>query len=378
MPVSAKALLNMAESDTLDFKSMQYRFYGGSDEEKAELLKDIVAFANAWKMSDAFIVIGVSEVNGRKDQVLGVTEVLKDNDIQQFVNSKTTRPVRFHIYCDEIDGKTLNIIQVEQRQDRPIYLKNGFGKLRSPDVFVRIGSSTTVASPDEIIEMGRSGDRERVAQARLDLEWVDGDRIQERLGKHASIHCANFLAQQSSPKADKLDILVRTTNSTDLERRLSFFRGASAEDLLRIAKERASYSGLKFWVKNCGSRNASSITVKIPIPRLDGLRVIDYCELPNRPRGPLHLPDYTASLLDTQVTSGSTHWDIEAHVKTIRPQDEFWTNDCAYFSSNTDQTIETTAKIFADDLANPIEIPLKLTIQIAERNLTRADFGIEE
>lgn len=47
------SLLYEEESTTLDFKSEQYKFVKAQDWEKAELLKDILAFANAWRRSDA-------------------------------------------------------------------------------------------------------------------------------------------------------------------------------------------------------------------------------------------------------------------------------------------------------------------------------------
>lgn len=40
-------LLYEEESSTLDFKKEQYRFAKATDDEKSELLKDIVGFANA-------------------------------------------------------------------------------------------------------------------------------------------------------------------------------------------------------------------------------------------------------------------------------------------------------------------------------------------
>lgn len=49
----------------LDFKQENYRFSGASDEEKSELLKDILCLANASKESDAFIVVGIGERHGR-------------------------------------------------------------------------------------------------------------------------------------------------------------------------------------------------------------------------------------------------------------------------------------------------------------------------
>jgi hypothetical protein len=42
-------LLYEEESSELDFKREQYRFIGASDNDKGELLKDVLAFANSWR-----------------------------------------------------------------------------------------------------------------------------------------------------------------------------------------------------------------------------------------------------------------------------------------------------------------------------------------
>lgn len=57
-----KQLLAEGESSRLDYKSRQYRFVGASDDQKSELLKDVLAMANAWRDSDAYILLGVQEV----------------------------------------------------------------------------------------------------------------------------------------------------------------------------------------------------------------------------------------------------------------------------------------------------------------------------
>lgn len=54
-------LLYEEESPTLDFKQGQYRFVAATDLEKSELLKDILGFANAWRRSEAYILIGVKK-----------------------------------------------------------------------------------------------------------------------------------------------------------------------------------------------------------------------------------------------------------------------------------------------------------------------------
>lgn len=63
-------LIYEEESATLDFKSKQYLFDGANDYEKSELLKDILAFANAWRRTDAYILIGIEEVKGEKSNII--------------------------------------------------------------------------------------------------------------------------------------------------------------------------------------------------------------------------------------------------------------------------------------------------------------------
>jgi hypothetical protein len=151
-----RTLLRRSEGDTLDFKRDQYRFVSASDEDKAELLKDILAFANAWKESNAYIVIGVQEENGRAGGVVGATTELKDHEVQQFVNSKTNRPVSFALDLVELDGVQVTVVTIASKQARPLFLKRQFGRLRSNTVYVRRGSSTAEALPDEIADMGSS------------------------------------------------------------------------------------------------------------------------------------------------------------------------------------------------------------------------------
>src|SRR6202035_5284177 len=67
-----ESLLYQEESEALDFKVQQYPFSGANDDEKSELLKDILAFANAWRQTDAHILIGVQEVRGGRSIVHGI------------------------------------------------------------------------------------------------------------------------------------------------------------------------------------------------------------------------------------------------------------------------------------------------------------------
>ncbi len=175
------SLLYEEESARLDFKEGQYELAGASTHDKEELLKDILAFANAWRSDDAFILRGVREVKGGRSIATGVDHHLDDAQLQQFVNSKTQRPVDFSYLPFEYDGRQIGVIRVPV-QERPVYLRRDFGRLKNGEVYVRRGSSTAVASPDEIVAMG--------SQFRLPFQPARDRRLLEearKLGLHSSL-----------------------------------------------------------------------------------------------------------------------------------------------------------------------------------------------
>ena len=98
-------LLFEEEGTTIDFKKEQYRFAKASEEAKSELVKDILGFANAWRRTTAYILVGVEEIRGGKSNVIGIpaSEHLDDHSLQQFINNLVNTPVRFHYraFCHE-------------------------------------------------------------------------------------------------------------------------------------------------------------------------------------------------------------------------------------------------------------------------------------
>ena len=50
-PRLVESLLHQAEGAYLDFKATQYPFENADQGQKAELLKDILAFANSWRQT---------------------------------------------------------------------------------------------------------------------------------------------------------------------------------------------------------------------------------------------------------------------------------------------------------------------------------------
>ena len=73
-------LLFAEEDASLDFKREQYAFEGAGKDSKSELLKDILAFVNAFRRADAYILIGVEEIRGKRSTLVGVQEQLDDEN----------------------------------------------------------------------------------------------------------------------------------------------------------------------------------------------------------------------------------------------------------------------------------------------------------
>jgi hypothetical protein len=153
-----ESLLESDEGPTLDFKKQQYPFSGASEEEKSELLKDIIGFCNTQRRTAAYVLIGVEESRGSRCNVIGVEEHLPDHSLQQFVNNLTNRPIRFQYEVMAFEGRQVGIIKIETQQ-RPVYLRRDYGKLRKEQVYIRRGSSTDPTKPATI---------EEIAQMRVD------------------------------------------------------------------------------------------------------------------------------------------------------------------------------------------------------------------
>ena len=149
-----EALLDMDEGPTLDFKREQYPFGKETAEVKSELLKDILAMVNTHRYRTAYILVGVEEVRGGRSKVVGVDRHWEDATLHQFVNSKTNRLAEFDYMPFQVDDKEIGVFRIPI-QDRPIYAFKDYGKVSANTVYLRDGSSTGVASPDDIADMGR-------------------------------------------------------------------------------------------------------------------------------------------------------------------------------------------------------------------------------
>ena len=163
-------------------------------------------------------MIGVEEEYGRMKRLCGAEITLRDSDLQQFVSSKTNRSISFRVEVRQHEGVSLTVVQINKIQQRPIFLAEKFGRLKSNVVYIRRGSSTDEATPDEIAKMGRD---EGIAQQK--------EKQAEQFWKVFKM----FL-----PKLEQKILYLKNTNhifeSTIVENRLPV---AEANNLLQQANE---------------------------------------------------------------------------------------------------------------------------------------------
>lgn len=165
-----ESLLYRSEDPSVDYKSEQYVFSkqdlpedGLAKQEKtawleakkSELLKDVLAMANAWREGPAYILLGFRENKPHQPTLVGLdpSKLYDDAQFQQFIGSKVNAPLHFKYAVREYQGRPIGLITIE-RQQRPFYATTDYGSVTKNVVYVRRGSSTAIAEPREIAAMG--------------------------------------------------------------------------------------------------------------------------------------------------------------------------------------------------------------------------------
>lgn len=255
-------LLHEEEGPSLDFKREQYRFNSCDDEARSELLKDILAFANAWRRSDAYILIGVEEVKGSRCIIIGISNQLDDANLQQFINSKTQRPVNFSYEAFLVDGKSVGIIRIPP-QKRPFFCRKNYGKVKANEVYIRRGSSTALADPDEIAIMGEAVAVTELKEPTLDLEFAD-ITLRKALGVNPSLK-SEFLEPLTAPKRQYPPFMM----TPEVLEVLS--DNGYRDKLIKHVASTAPFVSIGFRIHNSSHFPALDVRVELSAEKEDGL-----------------------------------------------------------------------------------------------------------
>ena len=369
-----ETLLNESEGQYLDFKREQYFFENSDDRTKSDILKDILAFANAWRRIDAYILIGVEEVKGGRSKVLGISDHLDDHSLQQFVNSKTQKPIEFSYTYFEFEGKQVGVLKIPV-QSRPAYLKQDYGKLKKHVVYIRRGSSTDEAEPEEIAKMGMPLPHSTY-QPNIQVEFAN-PKSRSNLGVTTTIESMvlEITGQSKIPDFEPrsedpfgINFIMKQPNRHYYRQLVEYYRTLT---LLRP---------VGFYAKNTGQVIASNTRVILEIGKRNGVVVSTREGLPGWPEkfhnllsAPMvNLPAISSLHSRVDLEFHNNTWTLTLNFGNIQPKAEEWIDDMIFIGAEQPNQLILEAKIFADNPPEPLSIPMSITIN-AEPQLMSLD-----
>ena len=359
-----ETLLHEEEGAALDFKAAQYPFDNADIGQKEELLKDILAFTNSWRRASAYILIGVEEVKGGRSRILGVKKHLDDARLHQFVNGKTQRPVEFIYKIVQIEGVEIGVIEIPL-QDRPVYLKKRYAKLEGNEVYIRDGSSTRVATPDEIARMGAQ--HVLVETPQFSLEWANLD-TQTALPSPCVLHSLALYP----PLPDNTFALPRPSHlSVDIFRNSRY-----SEEVIWCTFERAFFTGIGVRLYNNSGVLGKNIRFEGILSKSGGVVVQDILKsIPSKDT--IAVPFDSVPLIgqkpETYLQDLNDKWEIAVEFGDIRPREIVWTTNPFWFGCAHPTLAKLEGQLFGDNLREPVTCSLEIQFEAEQRPMTEDD-----
>lgn len=370
-----ESLLFEEESTYLDFKKESYKFVDGNKYQKSEILKDILAFANSWRKTNAYILLGVAEVKGGRSTPVGIAEELDDAQLQEFVNKKTQKPITFTYCTYQIDGKKIAVIEIPVQQ-RPIFLINDFEKLRRNIVYIRRGSSTTEATPDEIVHMVKIELEEKLKIPELNFGFADIDN-KEFLGDEVCIKPIILDMTKNSDIPDYVEDEIEHEFNL-IQNYRDPFKGRVNKEYYRElnsyedTNSRTRY--VSFAIINNSSVSVTDINVQVIIEKNNELYfVFDPKNMPSEPK--THEPGViVGSMLQHDVFSSTTISEtntfyfedfkneikVNLQFKKIQPKQTIYCTKKMCIAANSSFDLKLKVEIYADNLPEPINMEIKV------------------
>lgn len=363
-----RTLLLQSEGPELDFKRDQYAFKGADDLNKSKLLKDVLTFANSWRLGEAHILIGVEDLNTGHRDARGIpgAQHIDDASLQQFVNSKTNRDVKFSYQAFPYDGRSFGIITIP-KQKRPFYARKDFGIVKASEVYYRRGSSCAVATPDEIHQMGLDDEREYRASPIIRLEFADLDR---RVTLGASVNLSTINHERHT----RTDYPDEVSDDWGLSRiygaNLNYWR-----ELADYVFTKQAFAAIGFAATNTSGELAKRVRFEVIKPQGSAVSLIGDADLPEFPsaRTGVFSPRlFNSSLRNPQkgtpiVLKYDGQWTLEIDFGDIQPKATIWAIDPVYVSATTPGTHSLGVRIYADNLSEPQEEEIQLNFSIDQR-----------
>lgn len=143
--IEITSLIARGEKEDIDFKQ---ELNLDSAAQKAEFIKDIIAILNS-KVNVGYLLIGIAN-----DGTFKGVNTIEEEKIQQLIHRNINPHPSISCYLVAFSDFSLCVGVIEIKgSKKPYKVSRAFDKLSQNEVFVRHGSVSANASPEEIIEM---------------------------------------------------------------------------------------------------------------------------------------------------------------------------------------------------------------------------------
>ncbi len=371
-------LLHECECTFLDFKTTEYPFYNASDTQKSELLKDIFALANADTAESRFILMGVEERKGKRAGILGINAQLKDNDLQQFVNTKPlNKPIVFQYEVLTVDGLTIGIVSIPV-QEGPFYLRADYGKLRKNIVYCRQGSSTAELTPDELLHVGRrQALSDKIPKLELSLAQVAVPSPPFNLSENVLWDPAMALEVkrvfQLSPH--EIQKLIQEDIGAGLPEVYLSERSRFYQQLDKFRALGLMFRPIGLHLLNSGQVSVSDVRIALQLMTAKGIQVLSAKDFPPRPvvRQVREIFRDFPEASHTRLVSGDLtvrkHGEAQAidwAVPKIIPAERKFSTGFFLIAAAESCTLSFTFSVLAENLPFPISGELELRVAVSD------------
>lgn len=289
-------LLNMlryrSEGPDIDFKSALYRFNGGSETDKGEMLKDILAIANSWRDGPGYILLGFKDNRPHPAEAVGIQGSIDDSRIQQFVNSKVKPKLTFSYEEHVYEGVTVGVITIP-KQKRPFYITSAYGKLKSNVVYVRRGSSTDEAEPPEATAMAINDDGRKDLKLDLTVLTPQNEALPSTF-THTYLRFTEIFPDYAKPRAPSGPFGMYHHSALERDNR-DFWREYA--EYIRVDE---ALIEMQFVLVNQSSTQLSNSKLEVSVDALDGqsFEMLPGCDLPKKPEAEWSLASRLTTVQD--------------------------------------------------------------------------------
>lgn len=356
-------LLFSGEGDALDFKLKQYEFENANDDTKSVLLKDVLAFVNTWRTTTAYILIGIRD--GTRE-VVGLDLDIDDSRLQQFINGKTNRPIQFSYRTIPYNGKTIGLYSIPV-QDRPAYIVKRFGKVKADTVYVRRGSSTTEAKPDEIAKMGAAAMAAQTHSPRLSIKLISSDENATPIDVLRVNYTDFVLEDEILPDFPREEMRYPLPPG-------EFHHADYYRELIPYMREQENLINFKIEIENTGDAFADDVKLFLTVPSSEGFKLAREDGLLDDPPPDSRYSRCYARDPLPQIAFRRERDTVTAifSVGKIQSGEKIYTQKL-FFLHPPENLTEINIRVLSDQLKAPIELRVPSLIEIVQKELTMHD-----